>query len=63
MSRPRERIATRCRRRYGRMVVGIVTADGETLFNFEPGTAIEAGSTLIILGEPADLRRFADDAG
>jgi K+/H+ antiporter YhaU regulatory subunit KhtT len=45
------------------MVVGIVTADGETLFNLEPGTAIEAGSTLIILGEPADLRRFADDAG
>lgn len=63
MSRPRERIAARCRHRYGRMVVAIMTADGGSLFNPEPGTTIEAGSTPIILGEPDDLRRFAVDAG
>ncbi len=51
------------RRKYGLIVVGIVTADGETLFNPEPGIKIDADSTLVILGEPDDVRRFADSVG
>jgi len=51
------------RRKYGLIVVGVVTAGGETIFNPEPGTTIEADSTLIILGEPDDVQRFAVDVG
>ncbi len=51
------------RRKYGLIVVGIVTAEGDTIFNPEPGMRIEADSTLIILGEPDDVQRFAVDVG
>jgi voltage-gated potassium channel len=49
------------RRNYGLIVVAIVTANGDTIFNPEPVQVIEAQSTLIILGGPDDVRRFADD--
>ncbi len=49
------------RRNYGLIVVGILTADGDMLFNPEPGARIEADSTLIILGERDAVQRFAAD--
>lgn len=47
------------RRNFGLIVVGILSADGEMLFNPAPGQRLEAGATLIVLGRREDLRRFA----
>ncbi|NKB89903.1 MAG: potassium channel protein [Acidobacteria bacterium] len=46
------------RRDYGLIIVGIVATSGETLFNPPPGVTIDAESTLLVLGEHADIERF-----
>ncbi len=47
------------RRNFGLIVVGIVTKAGEMLFNPTPEYQLEAGYTLIMLGNRQDLDRFA----
>jgi voltage-gated potassium channel len=47
------------RRNFGVIVVAILAADGEMLFNPAPGQRLEAGSTLVVLGRREDLGRFA----
>lgn len=47
------------RRNFGLIVVGILGPDGDMVFNPAPGYRLEAGSTLIILGERDAVRRFA----
>lgn len=46
------------RGRFGLMVVGLVTAGGELVFNPSPSERIDVGSTLIVLGKREDLDRF-----
>lgn len=50
------------RQKYSLIVVGLVTPAGEMLFNPLPDTELEAGTTLIILGESEDIKRFGADA-
>ena len=49
----------RIRSEFGLMVVGVVPPEGEMIFNPEPGTPLQAGATLIMLGRREDLVRFA----
>ena len=49
----------RIRSEFGLMVVGVVPPEGEMIFNPEPGTPLQAGTTLIMLGRREDLVRFA----
>jgi voltage-gated potassium channel len=46
------------RRNFGLIVVGILTPEGAMVFNPTPDYRLEAGATLIILGQRDDLRRF-----
>lgn len=48
------------RRRYGLIVVGVLTPDGSMRFNPDPAARIEAGSVLIMLGRQPDLKEFAE---
>lgn len=47
------------RRSFGLIVVGILTVEGEMVFNPAPGYRLTAGSTLVVLGRRDDLDRFA----
>ncbi len=49
-------------RDFGVIVVGILSTDGEILFDPAPEYCLEAGSTLIILGKRNDVIRFARSA-
>ena len=49
------------RRKFGLIVVGVMTRDGEMSFNPAPEHRIEARSTLVLLGRKTDLQRFASD--
>ena len=46
------------RKDFGVIIVGIKKGDGAMHFNPEPSTIIEAGDTLITLGEPASIARL-----